>query len=643
MRAHQVIVAGLGMAVAATGCTVDPARQAAAQSSSGGVVVSPAGEQLRLRRVWSGDAPNFYPSAPSPDGRYISEIDWSTGDLAVLDLEDGQLRRITDKGTWTDNTDYAEYSVFSPDGDRIAYSWFSEQGRGYELRVIGADGQEMRALVPAHPELLYIAAEDWSRDGRRILVTTFRADRASQIATVSAEDGTLRVLKTSDWRHPFVSAFSPDGRYVAYDFPPDEKDPQRDIFLMPVDGGRETRLVGGPAHDVLLGWLDDRAILFYSDRAQTRGIWRQAVQDGRPVGEPELIRPDVWQLFPLGFSRDAYYFGVRIDLPQVHTATLDLERDRLVTPPAAVQEAGRGSSLFGAWSPDSRYLAYLSGQDAERGSAVVIRPVDGAEERRIPTELRQTSNLQWSPDGSAVLLFGEDRKGREAVYRVDVRSGTQELAVARAGRADDLRRFRITPDGRTILFKRGREETSESGLRRPLVIVAHELATGRETELYESDDAIHLSLGPVEISPDGRFFASKARDIDGRRDRLVVGRTDGSGALRVVFETGGRLLQNRGGFPWTPDGRHILAIEHRLDEADSRLLKIPFDGGEPRVLAELAPGVGGIALEQTFTDLRLSPDGRRVSFGAGRNRGEIWRIDGLPIGGGSHADHGSGR
>jgi Tol biopolymer transport system component len=624
MRKLQLLIPGLCVALA--GCTVDSGDAASAQAAY--LSASPDAPQLELRRVWAGTAPNFYASNPSPDGRYLTEIDWTTGDLAVLDLESGELRRITNKGTWTDNTDYAEFSVFSPDGEHIAYSWFSERGRGYELRVIGLEGEGMRVLVPAHPELQYIAAEDWSPDGRLILTTNFRADRSSQIATVSTEDGTMRVLKTSDWRHPFVAAFSPDSRYIAYDFPPDEKDTRRDIFLMPVDGGRETRLVGGPSHDVLLGWLGE-AILFYSDRHQTRGIWRQAVREGRPIGEPELIRPDVWRLFPLGFSRDAYYYGVRVELPQVHTAALDLASGRVTTPPAAVQEASAGSSSYGAWSPDGRYLAYLAALAGEREGTVLIRPVDGADQRRIALELTQTSNLQWSPDGGSLLLFGTDRKGREGVYRVNVRSGArEELVLQKTERADDLRRFRLTPDGRQLVFKRGREDSGQTGLRRPLAVVAHDLETGRERVFY-GDDVVHLSPGPVEISPDGRYFASKARDIDARKDMLVVGRTDGSGALRVIYETSGRFLQNRGGFPWTPEGRHVLAIEHLQEEGKGRLLKVSLERGDPGVLLELDSQVAGIRLEGQFTDLRLSPDGRRVAFGSGLDRGEIWRIDNL--------------
>ncbi len=52
---------------------------------------------LVVRRLWVGTEPDFWASTPSPDGRYVSEVDWITGDLAVLDLLTGELRRVTDK------------------------------------------------------------------------------------------------------------------------------------------------------------------------------------------------------------------------------------------------------------------------------------------------------------------------------------------------------------------------------------------------------------------------------------------------------------------------------------------------------------------------------------------------------------------
>ncbi len=601
---------------ATSGCDVESGRAASAQSALEGPIV--AAESLRVRRLWSGDGPNFYASEPSPDGSLVSEIDWETGDLAVRDLTSGELRRVTNKGTWGMSTDYAEFSVWSPDGDRLAYSWFSEKGRGYELRVAGLDGSDIRVLVPRSADLQYIAPEHWSPDGKLILATIFRADRSSQIATVSPEDGAVRVLKTSEWRHPFVAAFSPDSRYIAYDFLPDENATQRDIFIMPVDGSRETRLVGGPAHDILLGWLPDGgSILFYSDRGQTKGIWRQKVRDGQPVGEPELVRPDVWRLFPLGFSRNAYYFGVTTEAPQVHTATLDPSSRRVVVQPAAVQEASSGFSGFGAWSPDGRYLAHTRQIVDARVAAIVIRPVSGEEARELRVRLDRPRFLQWTPDSRHLTFYSQDDKGREGVFRMDVRTGEHTLIVPRdLSPSSNLGFYRITPDGRSLFYRRGSEPSEgTTGTARHGMLVSRDLETGAERELYRL-----RGIGPVFFSPDGQHFVAREIESNALR-RIVLGRADGAGELRTLLETERPIPQNRGGFSWTPDGRHVLVPVQKTGERKTELLMVPVEGGEATTLLEWAGDM---------LDLRLSADGRRISFTSGRDRGEIWRIENLP-------------
>lgn len=594
--------------LAAAGCGFDSGGQVAAQTAA-------EAARVELRRVWQGNDFNFYASAPSPDGRLMSEIDWTTGDLAVVELETGERRRLTDKGPWSVAVDYAEHSVFSPDGGRLAYSWFRE-GEGYQLRVIDADGANERVLVPHGEDLRYIAAEDWSPDGRQILVTVFRRDRSSQIGTVSAETGELRVLKTSDWRHPVVSAFSRDSRWIAYDFQPDEEDRQRDIFVMQADGGRETRVVAGPSDDILLGWLPDGSgILFYSDRHQTRGVWKQTVRDGRAEGEPRLVRPDVWQLIPLGFSRDAYFYGIHVEAPQVYTMTVDQSANRVVVPPTAVRDAGAGETEFGAWSADNRYFAYL-GELHDASEWLVIRSVEGADTREVRLDLDDPRHIQWHPDGRSVLMVGTDPAGRLGIHRVDTRTGEARVVVqSDETTPGDLGRFRLSPDGRSILYWQ-QLDPGQRGVHKDARMVLRDLETGAERPLHDVP-----SPGPGFFSTDGAWYVKMGWDPDQRIHSLFVARTDGSGERRTIFQTEHALLQNRGGFPFTPDGRYVLAAEHQREPRMTRLLKIPVDGGEPIVLLEWDSG--------RIADLRMSPDGRRISFGSGEPLGEIWVMENL--------------
>ncbi len=62
----------------------------------------------------------------------------------------------------------------------------------------------------------------------------------------SVEDGSVRVLKDIGRQFPVGASFSPDSRYVAYDIPAREDVVERDIYILPVDGGAAVPLVEHP-------------------------------------------------------------------------------------------------------------------------------------------------------------------------------------------------------------------------------------------------------------------------------------------------------------------------------------------------------------------------------------------------------------
>src|ERR1051325_10602400 len=86
---------------------------------------------------------------------------------------------------------------------------------------------------------------DWAPDGKSIAVMIKRRDNTGQIGLLSVPDGALRVLKSVDWRGTTMLAFSPDGKYLAYDLPAGDDTEQRDIFVLATDASREVPAVVG--------------------------------------------------------------------------------------------------------------------------------------------------------------------------------------------------------------------------------------------------------------------------------------------------------------------------------------------------------------------------------------------------------------
>src|SRR5205085_1006138 len=144
---------------------------------------------------------------------------------------------------------------------------------------------------------------DWSPDGKWIAVAISRVDKTAQIGIISVADGTLRVLKSVDWRGSTMLVFSPDGKYLAYDLTAGDGVEQRDVFVLAVDGSREIPAIVSPSQDVVIGWSNDgRRLLFASDRGGSVGLWSVRFVGGNVEGSPEVLRRDIGELSPLGFT-----------------------------------------------------------------------------------------------------------------------------------------------------------------------------------------------------------------------------------------------------------------------------------------------------------------------------------------------------
>ena len=156
-------------------------------------------------------------SNPSDDGRFVAGTTNDTGDAAILDLTTSEFRAL-DVGRLDANPEdwFASRTVLSPDGTAIAVNWWG--GRGV-LRLVRSDGTGLRTLVDTGGDAI---PYQWSRDGSMILASLVDREGVNTIALVAAIDGAVRPLRRlAGWvnESPEQMSLSPDGRYVAYDYP----------------------------------------------------------------------------------------------------------------------------------------------------------------------------------------------------------------------------------------------------------------------------------------------------------------------------------------------------------------------------------------------------------------------------------------
>ena len=572
-------------------------------------------------RQISGDRYTGANGTPSPDGRYLSSVDWETGDVAIRDLESGRIRRITNKGTWEENGDeYGGPSAISPDGTKLAFTWENYKvnnpyGFG-ELKLASFD--ETSATEPKilyrSEEVIYVRTSGWSPDGKHVLVQVTRKDRTNQIGLVSAVGGSLQVLKTMDWRSLGRMAFSPDGKYIVYDFPVREDSPERDIFLLAADGSGETTLIEHPANDYVLDWTPDgEGILFASDRTGTWDVWLVAVKDARPDGPTQRLKRAVGRIQPLGFTRQgAFYYGLRTGNNDVYLADLDPETGNVKNSPARISRRLVGTNRGPSWSPDGRQLAFVSSQTLP-GPAVpgeltlVIRSLQNGRDREVPLQMASVwRNPRWSPDGRFLVGSGRNEKGRAGVYHIDSETGDITTIVSfgpdeRSVWAD------WSPDGKAVFY------TVHHNITRARRIMRMNLDSGERRRIHE-DSFGETSGQDGAVSPDGRWVA-----ISYDRAALRIVSAEG-GESRELFR--GKDGERVFGIAWTPDSRQVIFSAGRFPKR--KLWRAPLGGGEALPMGVEMNWLAG-------SGISVHPDGRRIAFhatdGPDRYSSELWVME----------------
>jgi Tol biopolymer transport system component len=572
------------------------------------------------RRVWAGPDVDFMGKV-SPDGRFVSMVDWETGDLALRDLRTGEKRRMTTNGSWAQSAGLAQFSAISPDGSRVAYAWRETNSNNEDLRVVGLNGGQPHVIY-RNEDVVEIGPLDWSPNGKQLVAVFTRQDRTNQIAIVSVADGSVRVVKSFDWRSLAV-IFSPDGRYIAYNFAPTQ-DAADDVFLIATDGSREVPIVTHPAHDFAMGWSPDGSrLLFVSDRTGTNGVWTIRVSGGRPRGEPELLMPDIgrgggWG----GITRTGdFFYGINLGVQDVYTATMDPATGLILEGPTPLKGGFHRGKFAAAWSSDGKQLAYIS-QSPHQGSAaggmLSIQTLKTGQVRDIPLQLmlQYANNPTWLPDDRAVLVWGPDLRGRRGFYRVDLSTGTMERTTPGVGRdTPEPGRFgAISPDGKKLFYWVG------VGQRIRQTIRMQDLETGEDREVYPNPAATFA------LSPDGGSLAVVSAIGPASRRSLGVHVVPVSGGEPRVITAQDDPAYGLGPVAWSQDGKHVLFVRHPPlqglvpGSAANELWRVPVGGGAPQKLAITLPAISRVS---------VNPDGRRLAISAGSAEFEVWLIENL--------------
>jgi Tol biopolymer transport system component len=292
-----------------------------------------------------------------------------------MTVPDGKTTPLTHFGP----LEFASHPVWSPDGRRIAFSFYRLPGGdaipvpdGTDLYVMSATGADVHVLAAHDARGVALQHPAWSSDGRAVYANATAAGGAPTVDRIDVASGArVRVVASADF--PTVSR---DGRRLAYVriVPPPGRG--QSLWWSQPDGTGAREVVGPQTFDKLFAPRfapDGKRLLFAAVGQPTSGGSSRRFDPLRLLGG--IARPrrafangDVWELW-----------------------TVDVDGGRLT----AVTSLGEDLPV-GAWSPDGRYMAFLGGGSVRTAEAgITVLDGSGAVWRRL-TRQPGHRGLDWT-------------------------------------------------------------------------------------------------------------------------------------------------------------------------------------------------------------------------------------------------------
>ena len=416
------------------------------------------------------------------------------GDLWSVPRAGGvALRLTTDAGLeW--------FPRFSPDGGWIAFTGDYDGNR--DVYVMPAEGGEPRRLTfwsdggspeeRAGPNNEVIG---WTPDGKRVLFRSRHQaweERSGRLYTVGLEGGLPEALPMPEGG---LAAYSPDGRRIVYNrifrnfrtWKRYRGGMTQNLWIYDLAAGTMEKLTENDHTATDPMWMGD-SIFFTSDEERTANIFSIDLRTRAPK---KWTRHDVFDVrwasagpggivyenggaihllatasgeirrLPIRVPSDqrvarAEFAKVgdkitEVDLSPGGKRAVFVARGEVFTVPA---EKGNTRNLTrtsgahergAAWSPDGKWIAFLSDQSGE--DELWIVPHDGGEARQLTTDGHAWRfSPAWSPDSARIAFADKDQK----LFVVEV--GTRQVKQADQAAYGEIDHYVWSPDSRWLAY-----------------------------------------------------------------------------------------------------------------------------------------------------------------------------------------------
>jgi tricorn protease len=458
------------------------------------------------------------------------------GDLWTVSSQGGIAQRLTSfEG-------YEAFPKFSPDGKFIAFT-AAYDGNG-DVYVIPTEGGEPKRLT-YHPGIGQPTGEialddwviDWFPDGKEIL---FRSPRqafpSGKFFRINVEGGFEEALKLPEVA---TASLSPDGTRLAYTRQPVEFRTWKryqggmapDIWIYDLKTDAVEKITDWKGTDNFPMWYQDK-IYFTSDREHTLNIFCYDLKTKAVRKITNHTDYDVkWPSLGSGtivYENGGYLYVLDLVTEKSKKISVEVPAERLFSRPnwekvddlildfslspsakralfsargeifTVPEEKGEVRNItqtpvireiYPAWSPDGKWLAYLSDRTGEY--ELYIRPQDGTgEEKRITFDGEcYRFRPVWSPDSKRLLY--SDKKLR--LFYVDINE--KKPVLVDKAEVSEIYDYVWSPDSKWIAYSKNN----------PAYFASIYLYSLDQGQIYQIASEMTDDYSPV-FDPEGRYL-----------------------------------------------------------------------------------------------------------------------------------------
>ena len=269
--------------------------------------------------------------------------------------------------------------------------------------------------------------------------------------------------------------------------------------------------------------------------------------------------------------------------------------------------APKESSTHPRWSPDGKYLAFLSKRGEGKTQVWLLNRM-GGEAQQLTEAIQDVDDFAWSPDSQRMVLLLQDPSPEE----LEEAKAKEKDKPASGAKDKDAKSKPKTP--RPLVIDRYRFKTDVVGYldRRRTHLYVLDIPTKAVTQVTSGD----FDDEQPAWSPDGKLLAFASNRSTPDPDRtydtnvwVVAAANNDKGAhLTQVTTNPGEDAEPS----WSPDGKwitYITKLDPKLFQYGTRHVAIsPASGGLAKVLTQ--------SLDRMARWPRFSPDGGYIYFAA---------------------------